>query len=325
MEEWERPLVEAALSAAIQEARNSLMGSQFVQNRLPPPPPPPLPLPEPLSQPSDPRLVSSSAATPRQELKSCRDRSPTPAAPSAAAVAAPVDTAAAPAAAAVVPAAAAVADAVPVAAAAAAAAPPSPVVAPGGTRAPVVLPPSSLAWRSLVEEATDTIVSGRAATTEEAEPGAVASPVVLGSAGAPIEVESSPSAPPSSSSYCLRPRLRPEKSPDCVVIKHKNPVPPRHKKVWDKKDWEGYQAFLADLAKPQEKPKVNKKRTNKNKTKKTKKSRKGEVLPDGDLVDEDHGDGVLEIAIGAGRPGEVYKEEEDEAFSADSDDSSYSE
>lgn len=337
MEEWERPLVEAALSAAIQEARNSLMGSQFVQNRLPPPPPP-LPLPEPLSQPSDPRLVSSSAATPRQELKSCRDRSPTPAAPSAATVAAP-DAPAADAAP-VVTAAAAAPSAAAAAApdAAAAAAPPSPVLAPGGTRAPVVLPPSSLAWRSLVEEATDTIVSGRAAEPDPEEPpvvsGAEVSPVLVpGSAGAPIEVESSPSAPPPSSSYCLRPRLRPEKSPDCIIIKHKNPAPPSHKKVvWGKKEWEGYQAYLADLVKPQEKPqekprgkvnkKNNKKRTNKNK-KTNKKIKAGDVLPYGDLVVANNSDDGMEIAIGAGRPGPVYKEEE--AFSADSDDSSYSE
>ena len=95
--------------------------------------------------------------------------------------------------------------------------------------------------------------------------------------------------------------------------------------MWDKKDWEGYQAFLADLAKPQEKPKVNKKRTNKNNKKTNKKYKAGDVLPYGDLVVANNSDDGMEIAIGAGRPGPVYKEEEDEAFSADSDDSSYSE
>lgn len=389
LKEWERPLVEAALSAAVEEARNSLLGSQFIMNRLPPPPPP-LPLPgtsDPRQEPPvDPRLVPSSAAAPRQAppsepvqlLKSCRGRKPTPgaypdgeplspldtgaaiftiaAAPSTAAAApdaapdgatadaaAPVVTAAAaPAAIAAAPdtTAACVVDAAVAAvassaAAAAAAAPLSPVLAPGGTRAPVVLPPSSLAWRSLVKEATDTVVSERAAEPDPEEPpvvsGAEVSPVLVpGSAGAPIEVESSPSAPPPSSSYHLRPRLHPEKSPDCIIIKHKNPAPPSHKKVvWGKKEWEGYQAFLDDLAKPQEKPqekprgKVNKK-NNKKRTNKNKKNRKGKVLPNGDLVvANNREDGTL-IEIGGGRPGDFYKEEEDEAFSADSDDSSYS-
>lgn len=353
LKEWERPLVEAALSAAVEEARNSLLGSQFVMNRLPPPPPP-LPLPVHQTAASDPRQElptdprQAPPSEPVQLLKSCRGRKPTPGAYPDGSPLSPLDTgaaiftiAAAPAAAPVVaatvpsaaaPSAASVDDAA--AAAAAAAAPLSPVLAPGGTRAPVVLPPSSLAWRSLVKEATDTLVSGRAAESEPAEPpvvtGAAEAPVVPGSAGAPIEVESSPSAPPPSSSYCLRPRLHPEKSPDCIIIKHKNPAPPSHKKVvWDKKDWEGYQAFLADLAKPQEKPqekprgKVNKK-NNKKRTNKNKKNRKGKVLPNGDLVvANNREDGTL-IEIGGGRPGPVYKEEEDEAFSADSDDSSYS-
>ena len=319
-------------------------------NRLPPPPPP-LPLPvrqtaasDPRQEPpTDPRQAPSSE--PVQLLKSCRGRKPTPGAYPDGDPLSPLDTgaaiftiAAAPSAAAPVATAPdAVASAAPgaaVPATAAAAAPLSPVLAPGGTRAPVVLPPSSLAWRSLVKEATDTVVSERAAEPDPEEPpvvsGVEVSPVLVpGSAGAPIEVESSPSAPPPSSSYCLRPRLRPEKSPDCVVIKHKNPAPPRHKKVWDKKDWKGYQAFLADLAKPQEKPKVNKKRTNKNNKNKNKKTNKkykaGDVLPYGDLVVANNSDDGMEIAIGAGRPGDVYKEEEDEAFSADSDDSSYSE
>lgn len=329
-------------------------------NRLPPPPPP-LPLPVRQTAASDPRQElptdprQAPPSEPVQLLKSCRGRKPTPGAYPDGSPLSPLDTgaaiftiAAAPAAAPVVaatvpsaaaPSAASVDDAAVAAvassAAAAAAAPLSPVLAPGGTRAPVVLPPSSLAWRSLVKEATDTLVSGRAAESEPAEPpvvtGAAEAPVVPGSAGAPIEVESSPSAPPPSSSYCLRPRLHPEKSPDCIIIKHKNPAPPSHKKVvWDKKDWEGYQAFLADLAKPQEKPqekprgKVNKK-NNKKRTNKNKKNRKGKVLPNGDLVvANNREDGTL-IEIGGGRPGPVYKEEEDEAFSADSDDSSYSE
>lgn len=99
--------------------------------------------------------------------------------------------------------------------------------------------------------------------------------------------------------------------------KYDQPVPPSHKKVvWEK---------------PQEKPRGkvnkktnNKKRTNKNNktTKKNKKSRVGEVLPNGDLIIADNDEEGTIVEIGGGRP-DVYEEEE-EAFSADSDDSSYS-
>ena len=201
--EQERPLVEAALSDAVQAARNSLMGSQFVQNRLPPP------------------------QLPSPRLRSCRDRTPTPAAQHGAQPLPPLDPAAAPSAAApaaaaapfdppaatATPAAAPAADpsasstqttalhrpapvvidleeeepqpsavlavvtAAPAAPSTSSAATPSPVASsPGGTRAPVVVPRKALpscysyAWRELAKEATDDVQAPQPPAKKQKKP-----------------------------------------------------------------------------------------------------------------------------------------------------------
>lgn len=200
--EQERPLVEAALSDAVQAARNSLMGSQFVQNRLPPP------------------------QLPSPRLRSCRDRTPTPAAQRGAQPLPPLDPAAAPSAAApsdppaaaapsataAAPATAPAADpstsstlttalrrpapvvidleeeepqpsavlavvaAAPASSASSAASPSPAASSPGGTRAPVVVPRKALpscysyAWRELAKEATDDVQAPQPPAKKQKKP-----------------------------------------------------------------------------------------------------------------------------------------------------------
>ena len=84
LEEYERPLIEDALVAATQAAREALMDSLFARNRKVPPPtplknyrPPAEPVYEGSST-SRPPPPPRSPSPPR--LRSCRDRTPTPAA-----------------------------------------------------------------------------------------------------------------------------------------------------------------------------------------------------------------------------------------------------